>query len=299
MFGSDAGISRPAGRWFGYRREGAAGARAGRRRHRGTDTRVRRRRGRIRCQYRRLMRWRIVVTRARRAAGAAGEEEPDEDDPGDAARLCAGIVPAPGRVTVTGGSTGQGSGHAVLVAGVALLRPEEQVLEAMLAGWPASRPPAAWAARPSAAGGDGCGPSPIMRGCSPWLWTAQLFEEWCADLALGSPCGGLDAARAGPARSGCSAEYLTDPVYAWAEVAAGISVRTQRRLHPVEDDPPCRGRRISPSAARSPSRSCRCPSRRSRRPGRGGRRSGRKGGRPVLRDAVRVKTAYAFGAAAP
>ena len=116
-------------------REGAASACAGRRRHCGTDTRVYRRRGALDASICCLTRRRIVVTRARRVAGAAREEEPDEDNPGDAACLCAGIVPAPGRVTVTGGSTGQVSGHAVLVAGVALLRPEEQVLEAMLAGW--------------------------------------------------------------------------------------------------------------------------------------------------------------------
>jgi len=110
------------------------------------------------------MRRRIVVTRARRVAGAAREEEPDEDNPGDAARLCAGIVPAPGRVTVTGGSTGQVSGHAVLVAGVALLRPEEQVLEAMLAGWAGQQAARGLGGETISGRRGGYGPSPSTRG---------------------------------------------------------------------------------------------------------------------------------------
>jgi hypothetical protein len=48
--------------------------------------------------------------------------------------MIAGTVPARFRARVTGGSPVPGTGHAVLVPGVALLRPEEQVLEAMLAG---------------------------------------------------------------------------------------------------------------------------------------------------------------------
>ena len=184
-------------------RERAAGACAGGMRHCGTDIRVYRRRGALDASICCLMRRRIVGTRARRVAGAAREEEPDEDNPGDAARLCAGIVPAPGRVTVTGGSTGQVSGHAVLVAGVALLRPEEQVLEAMLAGWPASRLPAAWAARPSAAGGDGCGPSPITRGARRGCGRRSCSRSGaltCARFIMWRPrrCAG----RRG--RSGCS-----------------------------------------------------------------------------------------------
>ena len=50
--------------------------------------------------------------------------------PGASAR---GLSGARFRARVTGSSPGPGTGHAVLVPGVALLRPEEQVLEAMLA----------------------------------------------------------------------------------------------------------------------------------------------------------------------
>ena len=68
-------------------------------------------------------------------------------------RACARGLSLPGSGQVTGGSPVPGAVHAVLVPGVALLRPEEQVLEAMLAGWQASRVRAAWAARRSAAAG--------------------------------------------------------------------------------------------------------------------------------------------------
>jgi hypothetical protein len=99
-------------------------------------------------------------------AGTVGEEAPDEDNHGDTGRLCAGAVPAPGRVTVTGGSPEQG--HAALVPGVALLRPEEQVLEAMLTGWAGQQ-----AAR-GLSGGTISGRQGRIRaftdhaGCPPW-----------------------------------------------------------------------------------------------------------------------------------
>ena len=46
----------------------------------------------------------------------------------------------------------------------------------------ASRLPAAWAARPSSSRRGRVRSFADHQGCPPWLWTAQLFEEWCADL---------------------------------------------------------------------------------------------------------------------
>jgi hypothetical protein len=185
--------------------------------------------GRIRCQYllsdamadRCYARW-------ARVAGTVGEEEPDEDNPGDAARLCAGIVPAAGRVTVTGGRPDHGLGHAALVPGVALLRPEEQVMEAMLAGW-AGQQGARGLSGETISGRQGRIRSFTEHaGCPPWLWTPQLFEEWCADLrSVHHVAASTLRGQAGAVRLFC--EYLTDPAYAWAEVCWGYF-----GTHPVQ-----------------------------------------------------------------
>ena len=241
------------------------------------------------------MRRRIVVTRARRVAGAAREEEPDEDDPGDAACLCAGIVPAPGRVTVTGGSTGQVSGHAVLVAGVALLRPEEQVLEAMLAGW-AGQQAARGLGGETISGRRGRVRSfADHAGCPPWLWTAQLFEEWCADLrSVHHVAASTLRGQAGAVRLFC--EYLTDPVYAWAEVCWGyfgthpvqVCTRwnTPRHVQDGESGPERRAFTVAELQVFFDHLDNRVAAVHG---------SGRKGWLPAFRDAVLVKTAYAFG----
>ena len=159
---------------------------------------------------------------------AASEEEPDEDDRGDAARLRAGIVPARFRARVTGGSPVPGTGHAVLVPGVALLRPEEQVLEAMLAGW-AGQQAARGLGGETISGRQGRIRSFTEHaGCPPWLWTPQLFEEWCADLrSVHHVAASTLRGQAGAVRLFC--EYLTDPAYAWAEVCWGYF-----GTHPVQ-----------------------------------------------------------------
>ncbi len=241
------------------------------------------------------MRWRIVVTRARRVAGAAREEEPDEDNPGDAARRCAGIVPAPGRVMVTGGSAGQVSGHAVLVAGVALLRPEEQVLEAMLAGW-AGQQAARGLGGETISGRQGRIRSfTDHAGCPPWLWTPQLFEEWCADLrSVHHVAASTLRGQAGAVRLFC--EYLTDPVYAWAEVCWGyfgthpvqVCTRwnTPRHVQDGESGPERRAFTVAELQVFFDHLDDRVAAVHG---------SGRKGWLPAFRDAVLVKTAYAFG----
>src|SRR5271169_760381 len=264
-------------------------------RHCGTDIRVYRRRGALDASICCLMRRRIVVTRAGRVAGAAREEEPGGDNPGDAARLCAGIVPAPGRVMVTGGSTGQVSGHAVLVAGVVLLRPEEQVLEVMLAGWAGQQ-----AAR--GLGGETIsGRRGRVRafaehaGCPPWLWTAQLFEEWCADLrSVHHVAASTLRGQAGAVRLFC--EYLTDPAYAWAEVCWGyfgthpvqVCTRwnTPRHVQDGESGPERRAFTVAELQVFFDHLDDRVAAVHG---------SGRKGWLPAFRDAVLVKTAYAFG----
>jgi len=84
-------------------------------------------------------------------------------------------------VSVAGGPAA-GAARLELVAGVSLLRPDEQVFDAMLAGWASQqlarnlgfatienrqRVVRAFAAH---------------AGCFPWQWSAQLVDEWCTDL---------------------------------------------------------------------------------------------------------------------
>src|SRR5258708_3807243 len=68
------------------------------------------------------------------------------------------------------------------VAGVALLRPEEQVFDAMLAGWASQQ-----LARNLGFGTIENRQRAVRAfaahaGCLPWQWSAQLVDEWCTDL---------------------------------------------------------------------------------------------------------------------
>src|SRR5258708_11542357 len=115
-----------------------------------------------------------------------------------------------------------------LVAGVALLRPDEQVFDAMLAGWASQQ-----AAR-------NLGFATIENrqravrafaahaGCPPWQWSAQLVDEWCTGLrAVRRPARSTGRDYTESVRLLCG--YLTDPAY---EVAAECESRFG--THPVQ-----------------------------------------------------------------
>ena len=74
-----------------------------------------------------------------------------------------------------------GSARLVLVDGVALLRPEEQVFTAMLEGWRNQRLAGIWPRRRS-------GRERAVRAFTahadafPWLWTRRSLDEWLGDL---------------------------------------------------------------------------------------------------------------------
>jgi integrase/recombinase XerC len=196
---------------------------------------------------------------------------------------------------VTGSGPDQGRACAALVRGVALLHPEEQVLEAMLAGWDSQQ-----AAR-GLSGDTIAGRRGRVRaftehaGCPPWQWTPQLFEEWCADLrSVHHVAASTLRGHAAAIRLFC--EYVTDPVYAWAEVCWGYFGTHPAQVCTRQNTP----RHAQDGESRPERRAftvCELQAFFDHLAGRVARvhGAGRKGWIPAFRDAVLVKTAYAFG----
>jgi integrase/recombinase XerC len=115
-----------------------------------------------------------------------------------------------------------------LVAGVALLRPEEQVFAAMLDGWRCQQ-----VARNLALTTID-GRLRAVRGYAdhansfPWQWTAQMVDEWCTDLRAVRGLRRSTLRRYQEAvRLFC--HYLTDPAYGWT-----AECQTRFGTHPVQ-----------------------------------------------------------------
>jgi site-specific recombinase XerD len=182
-----------------------------------------------------------------------------------------------------------------VVAGLALLRPEEQVFAAMLEGWGSQQ-----LAR-NLAPGTVEGRQRAVRafaahaGAYPWAWTPQMVDEWCTDLRT------VRRLRRSTLRSYQVAvrlfcAYLTDPAYDWPQ-------QCQRRFgtHPVqvvhewnaavhaqqaEADPSKRAFTLEELQAffdHADAQVARI------------RAAGRKGWLPAFRDAALFKVAYAYG----
>ena len=102
-----------------------------------------------------------------------------------------------------------------LVAGVSLLRPEEQVFDAMLAGWTSQQ-----LARNLRFGTIENRQRAVQAfaahaGCLPWQWSAQLVDDWCTDLrAVHHLAPSTVRNYTEAVRLLCG--YLTDPAYEWA-----------------------------------------------------------------------------------
>jgi integrase/recombinase XerC len=182
-----------------------------------------------------------------------------------------------------------------VAAGLALLRPEEQVFAAMLDGWGSQQ--VARNLAPATVEGR----QRVVRGFAahaaayPWAWTPQMVDEWCTDLRT------VRRLRRSTLRSYQLAvrlfcAYLTDPAYDWP-------AQCQRRFdtHPVqvvhewnaavhaqqaEADPSKRAFTLEELQAffdHADAQVARI------------RASGRKGWLPAFRDAVLFKVAYAYG----
>jgi integrase/recombinase XerC len=196
---------------------------------------------------------------------------------------------------VEGHKTAPGMAGLHMVAGLALLRPEEQVFAAMLDGWASQQ-----LAR-NLAPGTVEGRQRAVRAFAthaaayPWAWTPQMVDEWCTDLRT------VRRLRRSTLRSYQVAirlfcAYLTDPAYDWPQ-------QCQRRFgtHPVQVVHECNAAVHAQQAEADPSRRAftleelqaffdHADAQVARI-----RAAGRKGWLPAFRDAVLFKVAYAYG----
>lgn len=113
-----------------------------------------------------------------------------------------------------GGSVAPGSAGLQLVGGVSLLHPQEQVFEAMLAGWRNQQ----LARRLAFATVDhrerAVRAFAVHAEAFPWRWSAQLVDDWMTDLRA------VRGLRASTLRGYQMAvrlfcQYVTDPAYDW------------------------------------------------------------------------------------
>ncbi len=122
-----------------------------------------------------------------------------------------------------------GAAHLMLTPAVTLLHPEEQVLEAMLAGWatqqrsrllaPATIEPRVKTVRR------------FLRFTAtyPWQWTAADIEEWTSALLSGRRPKAHSTLRSYQLAVGAFLDYLTDARYGWAAECEG-----RFGTHPVQ-----------------------------------------------------------------
>jgi site-specific recombinase XerD len=195
------------------------------------------------------------------------------------------------------GRDGQAPGSAGvhLVGGAVLLRPDEQVMEAMLEGWRAQQ-----LARNLAFSTIGKRLTAVAAfarhaDAFPWAWTAQMADEWLGDLRA------VKGLRRSTIRNYALAlsafcQYLTDPAYAWAAecqdrfgthpVQVFHEWNTAVHVQDAEGDPAKRAFTVTELQAFFDHADEQVRRVRGR---------GRKGWLPVFRDAAAFKVAYGFG----
>lgn len=183
----------------------------------------------------------------------------------------------------------------VLVEGVPLLHPEPQVFEAMCEGWGnqmlarnLARATITNRLRQLRAFAD-------HAGCPPWQWSAQLADEWFADLRAIRHCSrstvrGYQVA----VRGFC--DYLIDPSYGWVEecerrfgthpIQVINEVNAAAHVADVESEPSKRAFTRAELQALFDYADEQVADK---------RRLGRKGWVAAFRDATMLKVAYSFG----
>jgi integrase/recombinase XerC len=185
-----------------------------------------------------------------------------------------------------------GAARLALVSGVPLLRPEEQVFTAMLGGF-ANQQLARNLARTTVEGRENTVKAfASYVNAFPWQWSAAMLDEWLGDLRSlkRSTIRGYSQA----VRAFCA--YVTDPAYEWAQ-----QCETWFGTHPIqvvhewntavhvqdnENDPAKRAftrPELEAFFDHADEQVARI------------RAFGRKGWLPAFRDAVLLKTAYAYG----
>jgi integrase/recombinase XerC len=182
-----------------------------------------------------------------------------------------------------------------LVAGVSLLRPDEQVFQAMIDGWRSQQ-----LARNLALGTVAKRLTVVRTfaghaNCYPWQWTAQLVDEWCTDQRA------VRGIRQSTLRNYQEAvrqfcHYLTDPAYGWVEecerrfgthpVQVCHEWNTAVHVQDAEADPAKRAFTVDELQALFDHADDQVQHVRG---------AGRKGWLPAFRDAILFKTAYGYG----
>lgn len=188
-----------------------------------------------------------------------------------------------------------GSAGLQLAGGVPLLRPDEQVFSAMLAGWRNQQLARNLAVLTIA--GRELKVRAFVRHANayPWQWTAQLADEWLADLRSVSGCA-LSTVRGYQNAVQLFCGYVTDPAYGWAgECEARFGTHPVQVIHEwntarhVADSEAGPGRRAF-TRAELQAFFDHADDQVARK-----RSVGRKGWLSAFRDAVLFKTAYGFG----
>ena len=188
-----------------------------------------------------------------------------------------------------------GAAELQLAGGTRLLRPDEQVFAAMLVGWRAQQ-----LAR-NLAFGTIAGREAAVRAFArhadafPWVWNAQLFDEWLGDLRA------VHGLRRSTIRNYALAvaafcRYTTDPAYGWAgqcqdrfgthPVQVCHEWNTAIHVQQAEGDPVKRAFTVTELQAFFDYADAQVTR---------SRGSGRKGWLAVFRDATMFKAAYGFG----
>lgn len=188
-----------------------------------------------------------------------------------------------------------GSARLQLAAGVPLLRPDEQVFEAMLTGWRNQQVARNLAF--STIEGREKRVRAFARHCEafPWEWSHQLADEWFTDIrAVRGNARSTVRSYQEALRSFCT--YLVDPAYGWAEqcearfgtypVQVVTEVNTAVHVQEYEGEPTKRAFTIKELEAFFDHADQQVTRIRGR---------GRKGWLPAFRDATLFKVAYAFG----
>ena len=188
-----------------------------------------------------------------------------------------------------------GAARLQLADGVPLLRPEEQVFSAMLAGWRDQQLARNLSLATIAARERAARAFAVHADAFPWLWSAALLDEWLGDLRAvrglrRSTLRGYQEA----IRMLCG--YLTDPAYGWAgECEARFGTHPVQVVHEwntavhvqaAEGDPVKRAFTIDELQAffdHADDQVARI------------RGAGRKGWLPAFRDATLFKIAYGYG----
>ncbi len=181
-----------------------------------------------------------------------------------------------------------GAAHMVVVSGAALLRPDAQLFDAMLAGWTAQQ-----TARRLSPATISSAVGLVRRfqehtGVFPWEWTPAHLDEWSTDLVA--------VRRVAPSTLRTYQQavrlflgYVCDPAYGWAAQCESrfgsypvqISGPWNTAVHRSEHE----ARPVRRSMTRVELQAFVDDI----------RRRGRKGWVAAFRDATMIKTAYAFG----